>query len=289
VRLGSIDDLIARGSRRSAPVTAVACAALRLRVERATSLEAARRDLARVALPLAPFRGVVADEMALADLFGRLEVAARYQRALEADRARAWTQLEPTEALEAFRRRRLLAPRELSKLLDAYRRKATRIAGDLRDYMLGKVGDALQEAIRVGTTRAAFIRGLAERFDAWGLTRAKRHHVETVFDTTVLGSYAHGRYRQLTEPSVLAARPMWRYVTAGDSRVRPAHAAMNGRVYPADHEVWKRWFPPNGFRCRCSVESLTRDEARDLGGVSADPGAGLEPDEGFAISPRDWL
>lgn len=289
MELGSIDDLIQRGTVRSAPVTAVSCAALRLHVDRAASLEAALRTLPRVVLPLAPFRGLAADEMAVADLFGRLEVAARYQRVLEVAQVRRWTQLEPAEAVEAFRRRRLLAPRELGKLLDAYRRKATSIAGDLRDYMLGKVGDALQEAIRVGTTRVAFVRGLAERFNAWGLTRAKRHHVETVFDTTVLGSYAHGRYRQLTEPSVLAARPMWRYVTAGDGRVRPAHQAMQGRIYPADSPVWERWFPPAGFRCRCSVESLTRDEARDLGGVSAEPPSGVEPDEGFATSPRDWL
>ena len=44
--------------------------------------------------------------------------------------------------------------------------------------------------------------------------------------------------------------------------MRPAHAAMENRVYRWDDPVWDIWYPPNGFRCRCMVVSLTEDQVR---------------------------
>ena len=43
------------------------------------------------------------------------------------------------------------------------------------------------------------------------------------------------------------------YRTVGDSRVRPEHAALNGIVKPIDDPFWKTYYPPNGWRCRCTV------------------------------------
>ena len=43
------------------------------------------------------------------------------------------------------------------------------------------------------------------------------------------------------------------YRTVGDSRVRPEHATLNGVVKPIDDPFWKTYYPPNGWRCRCTV------------------------------------
>ena len=43
------------------------------------------------------------------------------------------------------------------------------------------------------------------------------------------------------------------YRTVGDSRVRPEHATLNGVVKPIDDPFWKAYYPPNGWRCRCTV------------------------------------
>ena len=50
--------------------------------------------------------------------------------------------------------------------------------------------------------------------------------------------------------------PNLMYVTAGDERVRKAHAALDGVTLPMDDPFWKEWFPPNGWRCRCDVQQI---------------------------------
>ena len=50
--------------------------------------------------------------------------------------------------------------------------------------------------------------------------------------------------------------PYGRYVTAKDSAVRPAHRALEGKVFKADDPFWSTHYPPNGFNCRCIVEAV---------------------------------
>ncbi len=48
------------------------------------------------------------------------------------------------------------------------------------------------------------------------------------------------------------------YRTAGDSRVRDEHAAMEGITLPADDPFWKSYYPPNGWRCRCTTVQVNK-------------------------------
>ncbi|MFH7767724.1 phage minor head protein, partial [Acinetobacter sp. BSP-28] len=50
-----------------------------------------------------------------------------------------------------------------------------------------------------------------------------------------------------------------------DSRVRPAHLALNRIVLPIDHPFWLTHYPPLGFRCRCAVIALTEKQALKYG------------------------
>ena len=52
-----------------------------------------------------------------------------------------------------------------------------------------------------------------------------------------------------------------RYNTIGDNRVRPEHQGLNGITLPVDNTFWDKYFPPNGWRCRCTVEQLLTDSA----------------------------
>ena len=47
--------------------------------------------------------------------------------------------------------------------------------------------------------------------------------------------------------------------------MRPTHAILHEKVYPADHEFRDANYPPNGFRCRCTVVTLSERQARAQG------------------------
>lgn len=74
-------------------------------------------------------------------------------------------------------------------------------------------------------------------------------------------------YNQAVGASTMAARwvefkkneklmPYLRYSTVGDARVRDAHRALDGTVKKLSDAFWATYFPPNGWRCRCSADQL---------------------------------
>ena len=50
------------------------------------------------------------------------------------------------------------------------------------------------------------------------------------------------------------------YRTAGDAKVRPAHAEMAGITLPASDPFWAEFYPPNGWGCRCSVVQIRKSK-----------------------------
>lgn len=50
------------------------------------------------------------------------------------------------------------------------------------------------------------------------------------------------------------------YRTAGDERVREAHAALDGVTLPPSDKFWNKYLPPNGWNCRCQVVQVLRDD-----------------------------
>jgi SPP1 gp7 family putative phage head morphogenesis protein len=49
------------------------------------------------------------------------------------------------------------------------------------------------------------------------------------------------------------ALPFLIYQTAGDKRVRASHRALDGIKRNIDDEFWNTYYPPNGYKCRCTV------------------------------------
>lgn len=47
--------------------------------------------------------------------------------------------------------------------------------------------------------------------------------------------------------------PNLEYQTTADERVRQEHAALDGIIKPVDDPFWDKYYPPNGWRCRCYV------------------------------------
>lgn len=58
-----------------------------------------------------------------------------------------------------------------------------------------------------------------------------------------------------------STHPYLEYVTARDSHVREEHRPLDGIVLPVDDPFWDAYYPPNGWRCRCTTRRLTARQA----------------------------
>lgn len=132
---------------------------------------------------------------------------------------------------------------------------------------LAPEGEAAKIILPDGTVR--------KRLTGWRL--------DNIFATNSAETYAVGRYKQLQE--VKEFRPYWMYVAVMDSATRPDHAALDGKIWHADHPVWDRIYPPNGWRCRCYVRSLSGRQMKKLGLKEETGGVDFKPDEGFDYNP----
>ncbi|MRG45511.1 hypothetical protein GFS24_10315 [Chitinophaga sp. SYP-B3965] len=75
------------------------------------------------------------------------------------------------------------------------------------------------------------------------------------------GNHARN-WRQYEEDKKLF--PNLKYKTTGDSRVREDHKALEGIIAPIDSNFWDRYYPPNGWRCRCYVVQTAEKATRDI-------------------------
>lgn len=84
--------------------------------------------------------------------------------------------------------------------------------------------------------------------------------LDNIYRTNMQAAYNAGQYQ--TYMADVDNRPFWQYDAVGDHRTRPAHAAMDGLVYRYDDPFWTTFYPPNGYRCRCSVIALSERDMR---------------------------
>ena len=89
-------------------------------------------------------------------------------------------------------------------------------------------------------------------------------------DSTYNRNYLNAEYNLAQASAEMAAR--WeefeqdgddyylQYRTAGDDKVRPEHAELNGITLPPSDTFWDTYFPPNGWNCRCTVVQVLKDD-----------------------------
>lgn len=170
----------------------------------------------------------------------------------------------------------------LSELQKKYSTLALKVLSSASDAINSELEKTLQKLIKEGAhVRQAKIE-LAAKFDQLGLRPASRGQFETIFRTQTQISYAAGKYNAEREYPLVAEK-LWgyKYVTTGDDRVRPTHAALEGVTLPKDDPFWRRFYPPNGWNCRCQAIPLFEPYAivvppKYINGVK------ITPDKGFA-------
>ena len=106
-----------------------------------------------------------------------------------------------------------------------------------------------------------------------GATRLKK-----IFYTNTRTAYAQSRARAQEQSS----DEYLRYVAILDSRTRHTHAQMHGLILKKKDPFWEKNYPPNGWNCRCRVDSYSKDDLDEFGFKESSPAQKLN------IAEKDW-
>lgn len=199
-------------------------------------------------------------------------------------------------AVEFLKKKKSVSKEEFLKMDEASRAKAFMVSGYTKAEVLDSFLQALTEAVELGTTKEEFQKKMNTFLEENGYEGVNPFKADVIFQTNLQTAYNAGHYKSMTDDTAIKLRPFWQYRTAADGNVREEHAQMHGKVYRADDPIWDVWYPPNGFRCRCSVVSLSERQVKERGltvetkpprKVDQETGEILEsrPDKGFATNP----
>jgi len=82
-----------------------------------------------------------------------------------------------------------------------------------------------------------------------------------MYQTNMLTSRSAGRYRQQLRSTRL--RPFWVYKQIQRPTKRASHESLNNLALRWDDPFWDTYYPPNGWRCECYVETLSTRQYED--------------------------
>lgn len=203
----------------------------------------------------------------------------------------------PFEEAAAFWKTRVpLTSEQFDRLAAESKKHAFVVAGLTKQSMVEDVFTAMGKAIGQGTTFGQFKKDIRGVIDEMGWQK-QGWRLQTIFRTNVQAAYAGGKWRQYE--SMGKGAEFLQYDAVDDSRTRPTHAALDGKVFPRDSAFWDTWYPPNGFNCRCTTRAMSKAEVKARGLVpeenaraaidaGADDGAGgtraILLDRGFATN-----
>lgn len=182
--------------------------------------------------------------------------------------------LPPEEAVKYFESKGYKISFDWRQVWQEEHDRVFTVAGVARDDVLFDIRKSLTAALKEGWSREHWAREITpalKRKGWWGseiiadedgkarvYKKGNASRLDLIFRQNVMTAHAAGRWQRQQEAK--KERPYLRYSAIMDGRTRPAHRALDGMVFPADDPFWKTFYPPNGFRCRCMVVSLSRRE-----------------------------
>lgn len=181
--------------------------------------------------------------------------------------------LPPEKAIEYFKSKGYTFSWDWHDTWQEAHAKAFTVAKVMRMDILMDIRDMIKKALDEGITFQQFKKELEPRLKAkgwWGkvmvgdeegarqVQLGSPWRLKTIYRTNMQTAYMAGRYQEQMEN--VDNRPYWQYVAVLDSRTRPAHRALHGKVFRYDDPFWQTHYPPLGFNCRCRVRALSQKD-----------------------------
>lgn len=185
------------------------------------------------------------------------------------------------EAMQYAQLKKIVLPDEFYSLDLRTRQYASTVSFLTSLEQINTVMQAINKSIADGSTFEDFKDLVADK----GIDLPESY-LDNVFRTNIQSAYAHGRWQQQQRNK--GARPYLMYSAIDDSRVRPTHLAMNRIIRHIDDPFWLIWYPPNGFRCRCTVIALTEAQALKYGITSDEDLPDIAVDLGWSTNPASF-
>lgn len=189
--------------------------------------------------------------------------------------AARYASLPFVEQIRFLRRKLNIGTESWTDIFESQHDHAFVVAGamkqDLLDDLRGAVDRVIAQGITLQDFKKDFLRVVAQNgWSGWtgeDTAKGRAWRARVIYDTNLRTSYAAGRFVQMK--TVAASRPFWRY-RHNDSveHPRPEHVKLNGLVLRHDDPFWRTHYPPNGWGCKCYVETMS---VRDLSRTGKQP------------------
>lgn len=193
----------------------------------------------------------------------------------------------PNEAAADYVRGKAVAdPENFGRLPAQLKQRAFTVAGIEQMDTLRRMKEAIAR-LPEGMSWDEAKRELAAEFSpyAGGDAKAARARAEFTLRTHGFQAYAVSRHQQ--QMATARDLPYWKYETVGDAKVRPGHAALDGKVLRADDPWWTTHYPPWDWGCRCIVIALDEEDAREIGISEHNDMPTPERSGDYAFDPSD--
>jgi len=170
--------------------------------------------------------------------------------------------LPPGKELDFLRQKLAVPASHWTDLWQEAHSRAFAVAGAATQDIAEDFHKAILKVAAAGGTRADF----RKSFDAikqrygWEHVGSPGWRSNIIYDTNMAMAYSAGRYRRQTTPEALTIYPYWRYRHHTCQHPRPQHVAWDGMILRADDPWWDTHYPPNGWRCHCTVEMVLERE-----------------------------
>ncbi len=192
------------------------------------------------------------------------------------------------ETRKSFKSKVPISDDEFRKLKEEARYEAFAMAGVKNQQALNALKDSLENAIIDGTDERLWKKEAGALLSKYGFN-PKPSHLGNVYRTNLYTAYSKAGYKEYKE--VEEEFPALMYDAIGDSRTRPTHNALSGKIFFSSDPIWDTIYPPNGYNCRCSVIPMSKKKLvkRQVDDGADYSGEKYAPDEGWRYhSGRDY-
>lgn len=203
-----------------------------------------------------------------------------------------WTDFPMLKASSAaWMKRKVYAKADFEKLTDAVKARsftAARVASNKGLYdTLVSLQHGVSDGLTIREWREKYWDNIQKKYGKPGGTAP--WYTLTVFRTNQQAAHAAGRYAEMFDEESIALQPYVRYSAILDARVRPEHAALNGKVFLKTDPNARQYFPPLGFNCRCNLEALPPGVTpRKITNGASIPGLPTPGGGTVGLPPKGW-